>query len=361
MPFRGEGRKRILLVGEAPGSTEDLMNEQFVGKSGKRLRYELKQFGIDINRDCWKTNAVRCHPEENKTPNSKTIAFCRPALFREIRQLQPENILLFGSVSTESVLHHLWGSGRSIDLTSWLGWIIPCQELNAWISVHYHPSYLERQSDPLLDRLFRKDLEAVLKKKGRPWKQVPNFADTVERLYKSSSVIKALRDMKGEVAFDYETNCLKPEYHGGQIISCAISNGDRTYAFPLMGEMMDAMSAFLKGEVKKIGANIKFEDRWTRWVFKHPVRNWSWDTMLAAHVLNNNQGVSGLKFQAFVQFGQASYDRHIEPWLKVGQGYLNRIGEIPIKDLLLYNGIDAKLTFELAKKQRSMLKQGDKR
>jgi DNA polymerase len=184
MKYTGGGRKKILAIGEAPGVEEDNCNEQFVGKAGKRQVKELKRLGIDFNRDCWKTNAIRCHIEDNETPDSKQIDYCRPALFAEIRKLKPVSILLFGSVAAEAVLGHLWGKGGKFVAAKWRGWVIPHQELNCWISAHYHPSYLNRKKDGLLDILYRRGLKEALKKRKRPWTKVPNYEDEVELIYK---------------------------------------------------------------------------------------------------------------------------------------------------------------------------------
>ena len=355
MKYTGQGKKKILVVGEAPGAEEDKRNEQFVGKAGQRLKYELKKCGISLHADCWKTNAVRCHPIGNATPNSKQIRYCRPALFAEIKKLNPHSILLFGGVAADAVLGHLWNDGNSFTVAKWTDWLIPHQELNCWISVHYHPSHLERVHDDLTDLLFRKHLKKAVKKKKRPWKTVPNYQDEIELIYKPSDVFLALADMNKVCAFDYETNCLKPEYEGAEIVSCAFSDGERTFAFPWSSDIVaEGVSIMLKSRsTKKIASNLKFEERWTRHFLKHRVHNWDWDTMLAAHVLNNATGVTGLKFQSFVQLGQSQYGKHIEPYLKSSKGqHINRIREIPLKDLLVYNGMDALLEFQLAKLQK---------
>ena len=357
MKYKGEGRKKILVIGQNPGKTEDKVNEQFVGKAGKRLQYELKRNGILLNRDCWKTNAVHCYTEDNKTPDSNQISYCRPALFAEIKELNPHSIILIGAVAAESVLGHLWNEGGKFQIGKWLDWIIPHQELNCWISVHYHTSYLERQGDDLLNLLFRKHLKRAVKKKGRPWGTVPNYQNEVEVIYKPGLVVKALQGFNGTIAFDYEATCLKPEYKGAEIISCSVSNGKRTYAYPWVGDAILATSKLLKSRVSKIASNLKFEERWTRHFLGHRVRNWDWDTMLAAHVLNNTQGITGLKFQSFVQLGQAPYDTHIEPYLKSSKGqHINRIKEIPLKDLLVYNGLDSLMEFKLATLQKRRFK-----
>ena len=118
-------------------------------------------------------------------------------------------------------------------------------------------------------------------------------------------------------------------------------------------EAVTAMAGLLFGDARKIGANIKFEDRWVRRMFGRPVRRWVWDTMQAAHVLDNRPGITSLKFQAFVRLGQGDYDSVVSPFLKAdGGNQRNRIREADLDKLLLYNGMDAVCTWEVAKQQR---------
>ena len=44
MPVAGQGRKRIMVVGEAPGFNEDKQGIPFVGKAGQRLMRTLTKF-----------------------------------------------------------------------------------------------------------------------------------------------------------------------------------------------------------------------------------------------------------------------------------------------------------------------------
>lgn len=358
MSYHGKGKKKILVIGEAPGKNEDEANEQFVGQAGKRLRNELKKLGIDLNNDCWKTNAIRCRPKDNKTPSSEQIKCCRPALFDEIHKLKPESILLFGASAAESVLGYLWDDSDKYKMETWVDWQMPNQELNCWISVHYHPSYLERSNDELLNVLFRKYLKKAIRKTGRPYVEIPNYSNDVELIYKEKDIILALKDLHNLFAFDYETNALKPEYHGSKIVSCAFSDGKKTFAFPWSDGIVDNVSEILKSkDYRKIASNMKFEERWTVNKLGHRVSGWDWDTMLAAHTLNSAGGVTGLKFQSFVQLGQTKYDKYTEPYLKAVKGnHINRIHEISLKDLLVYNGLDALLEFKLAQLQKRKFK-----
>jgi uracil-DNA glycosylase len=355
MKYAGEGRHKIMIIGQAPGENEDRRGEPFVGKAGQRLQRELKRCGVNLNRDCWKTNAVRCHIKDNVAPDSKTIGYCRPALFQEIETLKPHHILLFGKEAAESVMGHLWGSES---LTTWMDWVIPYQKYNCWISVHYHPSYLERSHDDLLDLIFHRGLKKAFEQRARPWPQIPDYESEVDIIYKDTDALLATRDMAGSLfAFDYETNCLKPEYKGAEIVSCAMSNGTKTFAFPWSARTAESISTLLKSTAGKIASNMKFEERWTRHFLGHRVRNWDWDTMLAAHLLNNREGVTGLKFQTFVLLGLPPYNKHVEPYLKSAKGNpINRIRELPLKDLLLYNGLDALLEYKIAAIQKRSVK-----
>ncbi len=361
MPYHGKGQKKILVIGEAPGKQEDEKGEQFIGKAGKRLQYELKRCGINLERDCWKTNAIRCRPPGNKS-DEKMMEYCRPSLYKEIRTLKPNHIMLFGKMAAQSVLGHLWGKAA---LSCWLDWTVPCRDPNSWISVHYHPSYLERQNDDLLNLLFRKGLKKALRKLNKPWKKPRNLEDNISILYREDEALSWLDHFihrKNMCAFDYETNCTKPEYSGAKIVSCSVSDGIITAAFPWTHNIQEKVSSLLKSNIPKIASNMKFEERWTRYFLGHRVRHWDWDTMLSAHVLNQNPGITGLKFQAFVALGVLPYNNHIEPLLKARSrtDHLNRIDEISLKDLLLYNGMDSLLEYMLATRQKRKTDDGSR-
>lgn len=60
MPVAGQGRKGIMVIGEAPGETEDERGKPFVGKSGEELQAAVRLAGADLFRDCWVTNALSC-------------------------------------------------------------------------------------------------------------------------------------------------------------------------------------------------------------------------------------------------------------------------------------------------------------
>ncbi len=351
----GKNKKNILLVAEAPGRKEDEKNIQLIGKAGQRLRKTLRKLGIDLDRDCIKTNAVICRREENQTPSDEMIECCRPNLLKTIEKYNPNLIILLGTVSIKSLFPVIWKE-KIGTISRWGGYCIPCHKPNAWIAATYHPSYIMRKQDPVLNRMFEKHLRLALKHKKKPYSVPPFFNEQIEIITKPSQAANILRGMLkrgGTIAFDYETNCLKPDGEKTEIVCCSVCyKGKRTIAYPWVGEAIEATDKILKSSMPKIAQNLKFEDRWTRAKLNHPVKNWLWGTMIAAHLLDYRPSITSLEFQSFVYLGVQPYDKHIKPYLKsTGENRFNRIRELDMKDLLAYNALDSLLTYKIAMKQ----------
>lgn len=358
MPPSGKGRRKVLIVGEAPGAHEDEQGVQFVGKAGQFLQERLNELGVRMRTDCYITNALICRPPGNKIENKNAVDYCRPNLLRTLEELEPHTVVLLGGTAVRSLVGALWKEDVG-PLERWVGWNIPCTKPNVWICPTYHPSYLLRSHDKVLDRLFMQHLEAAFAHEERPWEQVPDYGSQVEVILDPDVAARAIREITeagGPTAFDYETTGLKPEYEGVEAVCASICwRGVRTIAYPWHGEAIKATGEYLASDrCTKIASNLKHEDRWTRHIFGHPVRGWLWDTMLAAHVLDNREGgICGLKFQAFVRLGAESYNDHIEQFMQARKGkHVNRVKqEIEISQLLRYCGIDTLLEYLLAKKQ----------
>lgn len=94
---------KLILVGEAPGESEDDNGEPFIGRSGTVLNDELKKNGI--SRDEVRiTNTVRCRPPENRDPHKSERENCFTYLEKEISEVEPEVVLTLGRISTTTLL-----------------------------------------------------------------------------------------------------------------------------------------------------------------------------------------------------------------------------------------------------------------
>lgn len=344
----------MLVVGEAPGETEDDAGRPFIGKAGQFLRESLSEHGIDLDKDAWTTNAIICRPPNNQTPDEKQIDYCRPNLVKTIENLNPQVIIPLGKTALTSVLRGLWDKIDTLE--RWVGWRIPYEK--HWICPTYHPSYLMRMHSETLDRMFGEHLAQAFAIQRNPPRQ-PNWKERIHVVTdpKVAAVeIAQIQEQGGWVAADYETTCIKPEWPEGKIVSCAVSNGKHTVSYPFVGKAVIATKDLLLSDnTRKIASNLKMEQRWTIKTFGEGVHCWGWDTMLAAHALDNRPGICSLKFQSFVRLGVPIYNRNIEPFLESHRGPYNRIQEVELRRLLFYGGMDAILEYYLARKQRKDL------
>jgi hypothetical protein len=105
---------------------------------------------------------------------------------------------------------------------------------------------------------------------------------------------------------------------------------------------------------------MKFEETWSYVRLGTRVKGWHWDSMLSAHELDNRTGITGLKFQVFVQFGVADYSSEIEKWLQAkdskNANSINHVKDLIKTEsgkmkLLKYNALDSIFEYRLATKQ----------
>ncbi len=100
VPGIGNTEAKVLLIGEAPGESEDFKGEPFVGSAGKFLDELLSQIGLSRN-DVFITNIVKCRPPSNRDPLPIEIETCTPYLNRQIGIIEPKLIVTLGRHSTQ--------------------------------------------------------------------------------------------------------------------------------------------------------------------------------------------------------------------------------------------------------------------
>jgi DNA polymerase len=367
MPPTGKGRKEILIVAEAPGRLEDEKGVQLVGNSGRELESALRSVGVRMREDCVLDNSVRCRPVDNVIENAKVVEFCRPNVLKTIHDHQPKVIILLGAKAIASVVGHVWSEGNRGGLKRWAGWNIPLRRWNCWVCPTFHPAYLLREDDAVLNRIFRQHLKQAVSHEDRPWEEAPP-EDEVDLVFDPDEAAEKIRAIttrnSGMVAFDFETNMLRPYSDHAEIVSCSLSDGETTFAFPWSRGVVKPFREFVRNPVPKIASNLQMEEKWTRRFVGCSVRGWTegHDTMLDAHALTprgkenerSGGGVTGLKFQAFVRLGVEDYSGHIAPYLETDPKDphgRNRIRQVPMEDVLRYNSLDSKYEYEVARIQ----------
>ncbi len=134
---------KIMLIGEAPGSNEDLKGIPFCGESGNLLDNMLRAIGISRKDNAYIINTVFWRPPANRQPTLKEVDICRPFVEKHIALVNPKLIILVGSTAATSLL----GKNAGITKIRQEYYFYTNKYLSAPIQTTaiFHPAYLLRQ------------------------------------------------------------------------------------------------------------------------------------------------------------------------------------------------------------------------
>ena len=100
---RGQFPADVLLIGEAPGRSEELIGEAFTGPSGRVLNQGLREAYALSKVGCsyYVTNVVQCRPTDkkhgpNRPPTVQEAWLCMPNLEYVYRTVQPTQVVFLG-------------------------------------------------------------------------------------------------------------------------------------------------------------------------------------------------------------------------------------------------------------------------
>ncbi len=143
---------RLVVVGEAPGRSEDDGGAPFIGRSGQLLtRLIAEEVGLR-REEYFITNVVKCRPPQNRTPTRAEQAACRPWLDEQLTSQHPAVILCAGATAARAVL------GVRTTMATLHGQ--PVGVFGATGLATYHPAAALR-GGPNVERVMRADLAIV--------------------------------------------------------------------------------------------------------------------------------------------------------------------------------------------------------
>ena len=122
---------RLVLVGEAPGATEDETGVPFAGRAGQLLDGVLAEVGLD-RATVGVVNVLKCRPPANRKPARTEVATCRPWLERQLDLAAPALVVSLGGTAAE------WFLGRGVRLGASRGVVHEIDHRR--VVVTYHPS-----------------------------------------------------------------------------------------------------------------------------------------------------------------------------------------------------------------------------
>ena len=151
VPGEGLSPSKLMLIGEAPGDSEDLQGHPFVGPAGAVLDRALQDAGLS-RQTVYISNAVKHFKFEPRgkrrlhiKPAASEIEACGWWLAEELRLVAPKLVMALGGTSARAVLGHpvtvsqMRGAPTRLSPTTHL-----------WVTIH--PSFLLRIPDDVQRR-----------------------------------------------------------------------------------------------------------------------------------------------------------------------------------------------------------------
>lgn len=148
----GNKQAKIMFIGEGPGADEDIQGIPFVGKAGQLMNKALQGLGIK-REEIYIANIVKCRPPQNRNPEKEEAQACKEYLDTQIQLVNPEIIVLLGSVALKNVL------GEEYGITTSRGKWFEKDEIK--ILPTFHPAALLRDDTKKI--YFWQDLKQIIK------------------------------------------------------------------------------------------------------------------------------------------------------------------------------------------------------
>lgn len=107
---RGKIPADVVMVGEAPGESENLIGSPFIGPAGKLLDFIVAQ-AVPTELRIAFTNLVCCIPRNEeeggklKEPPDNAISKCEPRLMEFIELCKPKYLISVGKLATKYLRH----------------------------------------------------------------------------------------------------------------------------------------------------------------------------------------------------------------------------------------------------------------
>lgn len=367
----GNENADIYILGEYPSDRDDLMGKPFKGKSGGVLNAILEYLKVDLNNVRY-YNAINCKAREDKVTDLQ-IEACRLKVLNDIKKTKPKIIVAMGNAAMKCLLNK-----SEPGIHGWRGWQIPCHELNCWILPTFPVSKILKdgiQEDNKIQwtrgtnhtdtlRVLREDLSIIPDLINTPIPKVKPF--TIKRLLKFDEVMNFFDTLntKDFVMFDIETLGLRPYFKESCILTASFSFDDETaYAFPISyyyhidkkkwwnssqeQQILNKLKEFLLNDhiVKGIHNSV-FEREWALAIFGIEIKNVE-DSMLQKYILDCRNGTHSLGFLSMANFGYS--------WKNFPDYIMNNLTQVPLDELLDYNGKDTIFEYRLFKLQEKPL------
>lgn len=147
----GSHSAKWMVIGEAPGASEDQQGKPFVGKAGQLLTEMLRALGLQRD-EVFIANILKCRPPNNRDPKPSEVDACEGFLKQQVAMVKPKIILAVGRIAAQNLLKTEAPVSRLRGRVYRYG--------NIPLVVVYHPAYLLRS--PIEKRKAWEDLQLAM-------------------------------------------------------------------------------------------------------------------------------------------------------------------------------------------------------
>lgn len=356
----------LMIIGEAPGGTEDDMGMPFVGDAGDVLMEFIERSGIDPDKT-YVTNMVKCRPPKNRKPAREELNACRVHIDHEIKTIKPKIIMLLGNVATK--LFNLQGGIGTIHGQMFTK-SLPSWEDGPEFTVipSWHPAFFLHKPSPAMrnlaldDYIFVRSLMTTGAESRKFYKAKYELCDTVEKVKKAVGFFKKFN------IFSWDTESRGLGITREPMIMTQLSRGiGHTYIVPFYRHDAEAVdewklkpqwsnedrdivinllkSIFEDKNIAKIGHNTKYDINVLKYHCNIDTNGFLWDTHLIHHLLEP-RSVHKLEMICDIEFRTGDWSEDINKFVGVGKDKKS-YDNIPDDDFYQYAATDAEMTFRL--------------
>ena len=279
---RGNPSASVLLLGEAPGKSEDEQGQVFIGKSGQLLQNKVNL----VELDCFVSNSVLCRPSDkaggNATPTTTQIECCKPTTIDLILTMKPRVVVALGAIAMQQLLDF------NLNMEIARGKEFYHTVLDTTIIPTYHPAYLLRTNDARFMKEFTDDLALAKRVSNKPRsRRIASVPVSHKDRFEIEKYFNELKQSES-LSVDLETTSLNPKKGRITDISFCNSAGKGVHIeWKYLTERPDLLSSLkevLESPAEKVFHNADFDIRFLRSVgFTVPGK--IFDTMLAYHTM----------------------------------------------------------------------------
>ena len=391
------GKKtRILLIAEAPGITENKTGRPVTGITGRIERRVVKQLNGGSEKGIAYANIVRCRPTRrvkekkeikiiDRPPTDEEIRCCKKYLLRDIERINPQYIVLVGSIAAHTLAckpesNEVVESDTQIGQLRGLDYVVRTPNGKVYpATVTFHFANVSR--NPKRGGVFKEDIQKAFIRTDPKAKDYSKrgketiILDTVSKVKKFLHRLQYDLTKKDIVALDYETAGL--ERINPKVLTIGFAYGpNKSFVIPYehrdtpftgkeIRRIKKLLQKFFRGPVSfgaLIAHNLKFEAAITKEAFGVSLLGITTEcTLLRSHSINENRTILGkdpfsLKTldREWLSFYHYS-DPDIAPIVALRD--VGRLSEAPLYELCQYNGMDCYVEWRLYKYQNYRARQ----